>query len=248
MSRYLFLHSPLNLIDGVPASIAGEWPGIKSNKFSRTKKIIHIKNSNIFSLDDSFPNHSRKKIIFPKQKEDEYSLKPKKRRVASAMTINKFKQKAFYNDLSPTPIHNYNRLVINRVYDFERRAKYYKMIQDNYDKKMKENEIINKTKNSSIGLNININNPAKGFNRKFFEKVSNNKILKVTLTKDLYHKYKNKIEKMKKFNSDVRNIIKKKKINSYKDLSSKKKLLEMMKQQEKLKYDIDYVASLDQIK
>ena len=246
MSRYLFLHSPLNLIDGVPASIAGEWPGIKSNKFSRTKKIIHTKNSNIFSLDDSFPNHSRKKKIVPEQKE-EFPIKPKKRRIASAMTL-KLKTKVFYNDLLPTPIHNYNRLVINRVYDFERRAKYYKMIQDNYDKKMKENEIINKTKNNSIGLTINSNNPIKGFNRKFFENVSNNKILKVTLTKDLYHKYKNKIEKMKKFNNDFRNVNKKRKINSYKDINSKKKILEMMKQQEKLKHDIDYVASLGQIK
>ena len=246
MSRYLFLHSPLNLIDGIPASIAGEWPGIKSNKFARTKKIIHIKNSNIFSLDDSFPNHSRKKKIIPNIKE-EFPIRPIKRRVASATTI-KLKSKTLYNDILPTPIQNYNRLVINRVYDFERRAKYYKMIQDNYDKKMKENEIINKAKNNNMGLSINSNNPVKGFNRKFFENVSNNKILKVTLTKDLYHKYKNKIEKMKKFNSDFRNANKKRKINSYKDLSSKKKLLEMMKQQEKLKHDIDYVTSLDQIK
>lgn len=217
MSRYLFLHSPLNMIDGVPASVAGEWPGIKSNKFSRTKKIIHTKNSNIFSLDDSFHNHSRKKIIIPKQKDEEYTLKPKKRRVASAMIINKLKSKTFYNDILPCPIYNNsNKLVINRIYDFERRAKYYKMMQDNYSKKMKENEIIKKTKNASIGggggLSINSNNPTKGFNRKFFENVSNNKILKVTLTKDLYHKYKNKIEKMKKFKNDFRNVNKKKRL------------------------------------
>ena len=246
MSRYLFLHSPLNLIDGVPASIAGEWPGIKSNKFSRTKKIIHIKNSNIFSLDDSFPIHSRKKKIVQKQNE-EFPIKPKKRRVASAMTL-KLKPKSVYNDLLPTPINNYNRLVLNRVYDFERRAKYYKMIQDNYDKKKKENEIINKTKNNSIGLTINSNNSTKGFNRKFFENVSNNKILKVTLTRDLYHKYKNKIEKIKKLKNNFRNDNKKRKINSHKDMSSKKKLLEVMEQKEKLKHDIDYVTSLAQIK
>ena len=54
---------------------------------------------------------------------------------------------------------------------------------------------------------------------------------------------------MKKLKTDFGNVIKKrKKINSFKDLNSKRKLLEMMKQQEKLKHDIDYVAALDIMK
>lgn len=176
-------------------------------------------------------------------------MKSQKGRVASAFHINTLKAKTLYNDFMPSPLQNYNRLVINREYDFEKRAKYYKMMQENHEKKLKEAEIMNKTKNNSIGISIYNNNPTKGFNKQFFENVSNHKNLGVTLTYDIYQNYKNKIEKMKKFKTDFGNVIKKrKKINSFKDLNSKRKLLEMMKQQEKLKHDIDYVAALDIMK
>jgi len=241
MTRYIELHPPLNLIDGVPSSIAGEWPGIKSNKFQKTKKIIHIKDSNIFSLDEFF--YPKTKKMFMHNQKEEIPIKEKKRRVLSAITINKIKSKTIHNDLFPTPLQNYNRLVINREYDFEKRAKYYKMIQSNHDKKMKENEIINKNKNSNIGLNIKGNNQVKKFNKQFYENVSSNKNLGVTLNQKLYRKYQNKYEKMKKNNFG---IINKRKINSYKYLNDNKKNLEIKKEQE-LKYDIDYVLSLDEI-
>ena len=248
MIEYITLHAPLSMIDGIPASIAGEWPGIKPNKFPKTKKIIRIKNSSIFSLDDSCQLYSRKKRIIPKQPED-FPIKSQKRRIVSALHINNLKAKTLYKDFMPSPLQNYNRLVINREYDFEKRSKYYRMIQENHEKKVREAKIMNKTKNNSIGVSIYNNNPTKGFNKQFFENVSNNKNLRVTLNYDIYKKYKNKMEKMKKFKTDFGNVIKKrKKINSYKDLSSKKKLLEMMKQQEKLKHDIDYVAALDIMK
>ena len=117
------------------------------------------------------------------------------------------------------------------------------MMQENYNKKLNENELMNKNKSNSIGITINDNNPSKIFSKQFYDKVSSNKILGVTLTHDLYQKYKSKVEKMKKFNNDFRNA-KKRKVNSYKYLNSRKKVLEMMKKQEKLKHDIEYVTSL----
>ena len=206
MIQYNTLYAPISMIDGIPASIAGEWPGIKPNKFKKTKKIIHIKNSSIFSLDDSCPVYSRKKRIIQK-KPEEFPMKSQKRRVASAFHINTLKAKTLYNDFMPSPLQNYNRLVINREYDFEKRAKYYKMMQENHEKKLKEAEIMNKTKNNSIGISIYNNNPSKGFNKQFFENVSNHKNLGVTLTYDIYQNYKNKIEKMKKFKTDFGNVI-----------------------------------------
>ena len=52
MIQYIECEPHINMIDGVPAFNAGEWPGIKSNKFPKTKKIIHIKKSYNFSLGD----------------------------------------------------------------------------------------------------------------------------------------------------------------------------------------------------
>lgn len=243
MTQYIICSPRLYMIDGIPASEAGEWPGIKSNKFNKTKKIIHIKNSNIFSFDDNFQKYN-KKIIKPKQKE---KLPPeqKARRISSALTLKKLKSKAFHNDLFPTSIQHYNRLIINREYDFEKKAKYYKMIQDSHNKRMKEFGIMNKTKNNSnLGKIISGNNTLKGFNKEFYEKVSSNKILGISLNHDIYQKYKNNIEKMKKFNNDIKNVMKKRKVNNYKYLN-RKKVLKIMEEEKKLKFDLDYVACLD---
>ena len=246
MTHYIVRPAPLSMIDGKPASKVGEWPGIKPNKFSSSKKIIHIKNSSIFSFDDSLPFKTQKKLIFPTYKK-ESPKKSNKKRVYSAIITNNLKNKAFHNDYFPTPLQNYNRLVINREYDFEKREKYYKKMQQNFNIKLKENEIMSKTRNNKIGLNLHNNSSAKGFNKQFYERVSNNKILKITLTQELYHKYKNKIEKMKKFNNEIANIIKKRKVKSYKFLTSRKKILEMMDKEKKLKSDIEYVSNLDEM-
>ncbi len=242
MTEYIVLNPPHNIIDGIPASIAGEWPGIKPNKFPKTKKIIKPKTSNIFSLDNSFPVQSRKKRITPNIKQ-ESTRNPQKRRVCSAISLNKLKTKDFY-DLLPSSEPS-NRLIINRIYDFEKRAKYYKMIQENFDKKMKENEIMNKAKIQTNGLNNFNNNGKKGFNKQFFENVSKNKILQVTLDQDIYYRFKNKIEKMKKYRNELGNKIKKRRLNSCKDFNTLKRMKELNRQQEKLTFDINYVSSLE---
>jgi len=247
MIEYIQLNAPVSMIDGIPASKAGEWPGIKSNRFSSSKKIIQIrKRSNIFTLDDSSPLKSQKKRIIPIQK-DQTPIESKKRRIASALNINRIKNKQSYYDLFPTPLQNYHRLVIDREYDFEKKAKYYKMIQETFDRKKKEHELINRTKNNNIGVTIQDNNPTKGFDKKFFQRVSSNKILGVTLTQDLYKKYKNKIEKMKTFNSQRGLLNNKKKIKSLKSFGNNRRLMQIINQQKELKHDMDYVASLDEI-
>ena len=243
MIQYIELHPRLNLINGVPSSQAGEWPGIKPNKFPKTKKLIHIKETtNIFSLDDIYINKGKKRMIQPGLKE-ENPIKIKRKRIFSAN--NKTKSKTITNDIYPTPLQNYNRLVINREYDFEKRDKYYRMIQCNQEKKLKENELINNTKTNTLWLNSQENNPLKKFNNKFYENVSSNKNLGVTLTQELFRKYKNKIEKKKKPNNNI-GFVKKRKVNSYKYLIDKKRTLEKKKEKEQLNYDINYVLSLDE--
>lgn len=38
--------SPVRLIEGIPAFKAGEWPGIKSNRFGLTKRVIRPEKRN----------------------------------------------------------------------------------------------------------------------------------------------------------------------------------------------------------
>ena len=256
MIQYITCHSPVNMINGIPAFRAGEWPGIKSNKFPKTKKIIHIKkSSNIFNLDDSLSPINKKKFFFPLKKEEELPIKPKRKRIFSALynnintNINLKKSKAECEELYPIPIQNHNRIIINREFDFEKREKYYNMIKENFDKKMKENEIINKNKNNNnrIGIFINDNNTTKAINKKFYETVSKNKILGVTLTHELYKKYKNKFERKKKYSNNLP-IFKNRRVKSLKNLIVNRKNLEIINEKkQELKHDIDYVASLDEI-
>ena len=50
MERYVIRKSPIYYYDGIPGYKAGEWPGIKPNKFENTKKIIHAIPSDIFNF------------------------------------------------------------------------------------------------------------------------------------------------------------------------------------------------------
>ena len=245
MIEYIECEPHINMIDGVPAFNAGEWPGIKSNKFPKTKKIIHIKKSYDFSFGDTFLNKSRKKRIIPMLKEEEFPIKSKTKRIlSSALYNNKSKDKKKYDDLFFTPLENYNRLNIKKEYDFEKRAKFYKVIQNKFDKQKKKSDLKNKI--NSLGSYLHDNNHKIQFKNQFYEKVNNNKILGVTLTKDLYNQYKNNFEKNKRYNSQHRSQRNQRNISSKQFLNDKQKYLEKMIEHAKLKNDIEYVASLDE--
>ena len=244
MIQYIECGPHINMIDGVPAFNAGEWPGIKSNKFPKTKKIIHIKKLYNFSLGDTFLNKSRKKRIIPILKEEEFPIKSKTKRILSSnLYNNKTKNKKKYDNLFLTPLENYNRLNIKKEYDFEKRAKFYNIIQNKFDNQKKKSDLKNKI--NSLGSDLHKNNHKNQFKKQFYEKVNDNKILGVTLTKDLYNQYKNNFDKNKRYNSQPGSQRNQRKINSKKFLIDKQQYLEKMIEQAKLKYDIEYVASLD---
>ena len=246
MIQYIECEPHINMIDGVPAFNAGEWPGIKSNKFPKTKKIIHIKKSYNFSLGDTFLNKSRKKRIIPILKEEEFPIKSKTKRIMSSNIYNnksKDKNKNKYDNLFFTPLENYNRLNIKKEYDFEKRAKFYKIIQNKFDNQKKKSDLKNKI--NSLGSYLHDNTHKGHFKKPFYEKVNNNKILGVTLTKDLYNQYKNNFDKNKRYNSQPGSHRNQRKNNSRKFLNDKQKYLKKMIEEKRLKYDIEYVASLD---
>jgi hypothetical protein len=243
MIQYIECGPHINMIDGVPAFNAGEWPGIKSNKFPKTKRIIHIKKSYNFSLGDTFLNKSRKKRIIPVLKEEEFPIKSKTKRIMSSTLYNKLKDKKKNDNLFFTPLENYNRLNIKKEYDFEKRAKFYKIIQNKFDNQKKKNDLKNKI--NSLGSYTHDNNHKKEFKEQFYEKVNNNKILGITLTKDLYNQYKKNFDKNRRYNSQSGSHRNQSKFNSKKLLNDKPKYLKKMIEQAKLQYDIEYVASLD---
>ena len=245
MIQYIECEPHINMIDGVPAFNAGEWPGIKSNKFPKTKKIIHVKKSYNFSLsNDTFLNKSRKKRIIPILKEEEFPKKSQTKRIlTSRIYNNKLKDKNKFEHLFSTPLENYNRLNIKKEYDFEKRAKFYKIIQNKFDKQKKKSDLKNKI--NSLGSYLHDNNHQNQFKKPFYERVNNNKLLGVTLTKDLYNQYKNNFDKNKRNNSRPGSQKNQRKTYNKKFLIDKEKYLEKMIEEKNLKYDIEYVASLD---
>lgn len=71
--------APLYKVDGVPAYKAGEWPGIKSNHFTPTRRIIRaINKETVFSsnylvnVDDYLPIYGRKHFKITPSKEKFY--------------------------------------------------------------------------------------------------------------------------------------------------------------------------------
>lgn len=48
MNKYVEGVAPVYKIDDIPAYKAGEWPGLKSNKFENTRKIIRAVERGIF--------------------------------------------------------------------------------------------------------------------------------------------------------------------------------------------------------
>ena len=59
MTKYLIRKAPIYYQEGIPASKAGEWPGIKSSKFGNTRMIIHRLSSDIFNF-----NSKIKKFLY----------------------------------------------------------------------------------------------------------------------------------------------------------------------------------------
>jgi len=49
MTQYIYPKAPIYYIDEIPAYKAGEWPGIKSNKFENTRFMIHPVSHELFN-------------------------------------------------------------------------------------------------------------------------------------------------------------------------------------------------------
>lgn len=253
MSLYKHCPPPIRKINGIPAYKAGEWPGLKSNKFPNTKKIILVENHKIFfDTKDTLP--IPKKKYFNSCSTEEWTFKPGTKRVKP---IIKQEKKLLFTEQFPlksdkeTKIFNCSmiNIMMKKEYDFERRDNYYKKKEKEFNRKVNESLLMNKNKSTTFfepKINIRQNLVGKSLTKEFYQNISNNKVLGVDFNKDIHNLMKNKKEltRLKK----VRKKIEKKRNKSMLILErfkESKKIMEEMTRKENYEKDIHYVLSLD---
>ena len=226
MHEYIYGVAPVYKVNNIPAYKAGEWPGIKSNKFDNTRRIIRAVERGIF-FSENEPVIKPRHRSFNQRYSQEYIFRPciKKVKPIDSRTLHQLGEGIF-----PTPpeINSF----IPKIYRFQKIEEYHLKKQEEHNKLLNENLIMNKN-NSSLN-----NNNKTGFTKEFYDNISNNKLLGITFTKELYYTYKNNNKQKKeinefiKTNSDVR-----------KHLESKR-AINLKNEQENFQKDVDYVTSL----
>jgi len=226
MNKYTYGVAPVYKIEGIPAYKAGEWPGIKSNKFENTRRIIRAVEKGIF-FSENEPIVKPRRQSLNQRYSKEYVFRPclKKVKPIDSRTLHQLGEGIF-----PTPpeINSF----IPKIYRFQKIEDYHLKKQEEYNKLLNENLIMNKNKDDLSNTNKT------GFTKEFYENISNNKLLGITFTKELYYTYKNNNNKKKEVNefietnSNVRKHLESKWAKNFKN------------EQENFKKDVDYVTSL----
>ena len=226
MHEYIYGVAPVYKIDNIPAYKAGEWPGIKSNKFDNTRRIIRAVERGIF-FSENEPVIKPRHRSFNQRYSQEYIFRPciKKVKPIDSRTLHQLGEGIF-----PTPPEI--NCFIPKIYRFQKIEEYHLKKQEEHNKLLNENLIMNKN-NSSLN-----NNNKTGFTKEFYDNISNNKLLGITFTKELYYTYKNNNKQKKeinefiKTNSDVRKHL------------ENKRAINLKNEQENFQKDVDYVTSL----
>ena len=226
MNEYVYGTAPVYKIDNIPAYKAGEWPGLKSNKFDNTRRIIRAVERGIF-FSENEPVLKPRHRSFNQRYSQEYIFRPclKKVKPIDSRTLHQLGEGIF-----PTPpeINSF----IPKIYRFQKIEDYHLKKQEEHNKLLNENLIMNKNNN-----NINTTNKT-GFTKEFYENITNNKLLGITFTKELYYTYKNNNKQKKEINEFIKNNS-----NVRKHLENKK-AINLKNEQENFQKDVDYVNSL----
>ena len=217
--------APVYKIDNIPAYKAGEWPGLKSNKFDNTRKIIRAVERGIFFSENEpviRPCHR----TFTVKDSPEYVFRPclKKVKPIDSRTLHQLGEGIY-----PTPpeIIGFKK----RYYEFQKIEDYHLKKQEEHNKLLNENLIMNKNNNAS-------NNNKTGFTKEFYENISNNKLLGITFNKELYYNYKNSNKRKKEINEFIKTNS-----NERKHMEVKR-ALNLKNERENFQKDVNYVTSL----
>ena len=225
MNEYIYGIAPVYKIENIPAYKAGEWPGLKSNKFDNTRRIIRAVEKGIF-FSENEPVLRPRHRSFNQRYSQEYVFRPclKKVKPIDSRTLHQLGEGIF-----PTPpeINSF----IPKVYRFQKIDEYHIKKQEEHNKLLNENLIMNKNNNLS-------SNNKTGFTKEFYDNISNNKLLGITFTKELYYTYKNNNKNKIEINEYIKNNT-----NVRKHLENKK-AINLKNEQENFQKDVDYVTSL----
>ncbi len=227
MHEYRYRVAPVYKVNNIPAYKAGEWPGIKSNKFDNTRRIIRAVERGIF-FSENEPIIKPRHRSFNQRYSQEYIFRPciKKVKPIDSRTLHQLGEGIF-----PTPPEI--NCFIPKIYRFQKIEEYHLKKQEEHNKLLNENLIMNKNNTS-----LNNNNYKTGFTKEFYDNISNNKLLGITFTKELYYTYKNNNKQKKeinefiKTNRDVRKHL------------ENKRAINLKNEQENFQKDVDYVTSL----
>ena len=226
MNEYIYGVAPVYKIENIPAYKAGEWPGLKSNKFDNTRRIIRAVEKGIF-FSENEPVLRPRHRSFNQRYSQEYVFRPclKKVKPIDSRTLHQLGEGIF-----PTPPEI--STFIPKIYRFQKIDEYHIKKQEEHNKLLNENLIMNKNNNLSS------NNNKTGFTKEFYDNISNNKLLGITFTKELYYTYKNSNKNKREINEYIRNNS-----NVRKHLENKK-AINLKNEQENFQKDVDYVTSL----
>ena len=138
----------------------------------------------------------------------------------------------FEGELFPTLAED--KIFSTKKYYFEKINDYHDEKENEHNRILKENLIMNTVSDNSLNTN------KADFTKQFYENISNNKLLGVTFTKDSFNALKKKSRpKLSQQDEYLKNSK-----NVWKHLEGKK-LANLKTEQENLQRDIDYVTSLN---
>jgi len=225
MNKYVEGVAPVYKIDDIPAYKAGEWPGLKSNKFENTRKIIRAVERGIF-FSENEPVMRPCHRTFTVKDSPEYVFRPclKKVKPIDSRTLHQLGEGIY-----PTPpeIIGFKK----RYYEFQKIEDYHLKKQEEHNKLLNEALIMNKNNNAG-------NNNKTGFTKEFYENISNNKLLGITFNKELYYNYKNSNKRKKEINEFIKTNS-----NERKHMEVKR-ALNLKNERENFQKDVNYVISL----
>ena len=225
MNKYVEGVAPVYKIDDMPAYKAGEWPGLKSNKFENTRKIIRAVERGIF-FSENEPVMRPCHRTFTVKDSPEYVFRPclKKVKPIDSRTLHQLGEGIY-----PTPpeIIGFKK----RYYEFQKIEDYHLKKQEEHNKLLNEALIMNKNNNAG-------NNNKTGFTKEFYENISNNKLLGITFNKELYYNYKNSNKRKKEINEFIKTN------SNERKLMEVKRALNLKNERENFQKDVNYVTSL----
>ena len=165
MNEYVYGVAPVYKIENIPAYKAGEWPGLKSNKFDNTRRIIRAVEKGIF-FSENEPVLRPRHRSFNQRYSQEYVFRPclKKVKPIDSRTLHQLGEGIF-----PTPPEI--STFIPKIYRFQKIDEYHIKKQEEHNKLLNENLIMNKNNNLSS------NNNKTGFTKEFYD------LLKIKINK-----------------------------------------------------------------